>query len=171
MRTGVKSGFATALLVGTLWTFIPLPGTQVRSAQLKRNAGTSRTATNKRSSPRSEYVGDAACARCHQEIVAAFKKTAHHLTSQPATQDALLGSFRPDANTMPTSNPNLGFQMDDKDGQFFQTAIWETPSGERTHSRRFDLVIGSGRNGQTYLFWDENQLFQLPVGYSTALDQ
>jgi hypothetical protein len=31
------------------------------------------------------------------------------------------------------------------------------------------MVIGSGGKGQTYLFWNEDELFQLPVGYSTVL--
>ena len=32
-------------------------------------------------------------------------------------------------------------------------------------TERFAVVIGSGEKGQTYLFWDEDQLFQLPVSY------
>src|ERR1044072_6592225 len=37
-------------------------------------------------------------------------------------------------------------------------------------AERFDIVIGSGRKGQTYLYWDKNdQLFQLPVSYWTEV--
>jgi hypothetical protein len=32
-----------------------------------------------------------------------------------------------------------------------------------------DLVIGSGQKGQTYLYWRDNSLFQLPVSYFTPL--
>ena len=165
----MSGAFTAAFLVGTLGALVRLPGTQAHLAHAKRNVATSRTTTNKSSPPRSEYIGDAGCAHCHQAIAETYDKTAHHLTSQPATQNAILGSFRPEANTMPTSNPNLHFRMDSQDGQFFQTAVWGSPPEERTHTQRFDLVIGSGRNGQTYLFWDENQLFQLPVGYSTVV--
>lgn len=168
MNRGVSFGLATAFLVGMLWIFVGLLGTPGGFAQSKQNVAMSQVATNKPSSARSDYIGDAACARCHQEIAEAYNKTAHHLTSQAATRDTILGSFRPDDNTLATSNPSLHFLMESRDGQFFQTAIWGTPGAERTHTQRFDLVIGSGRNGQTYLFWDENQLFQLPVGYSTA---
>ncbi|HEV2835851.1 MAG TPA: multiheme c-type cytochrome, partial [Pyrinomonadaceae bacterium] len=53
---------------------------------------------------------------------------------------------------------------------FFQTGILGTPPDAVSISQRFDLVIGSGRKGQTYLYWGENdQLFQLPVSYWTAL--
>ena len=30
-------------------------------------------------------------------------------------------------------------------------------------------MIGSGRQGQSYLYWDDDELFGLPVGYSTTL--
>jgi hypothetical protein len=169
MKSRASSGFAKAFLAGMLLAFACLPGAR-RPTQPNRNVSPLQSAAaNKMSAPRSDYIGDAACAQCHQAIVDAYDKTAHHLTSQPATQNAILGSFRPDANNMPTSNPNLHFRMDSKEGQFFQTAVWGTPPEQRRHTERFDLVIGSGRNGQTYLFWDENQLFQLPVGYSTVV--
>ena len=59
--------------------------------------------------------------------------------------------------------------MDSKEDGFSQTAVWGTPPNTRSHTERFDLVIGSGGKGQTYLFWEGDQLFQLPVGYSTVL--
>ena len=38
----------------------------------------------------------------------------------------------------------------------------------RTHSERFDLVMGSGRRGQSYLYWKGGLLYQLPVSYLAA---
>jgi hypothetical protein len=134
--------------------------------------------------PRLDYVGDAACARCHQDKVETYHKTAHYVTSQVANKDTILGNFSPGSNTMMTANPNLWFRMDVKGDDFYQTAIWGPPSepaiadpssspgaGTRSHTERLDLVIGSGGKGQTYLFWKDDQLFQLPVGYSTVLHQ
>jgi Cytochrome c554 and c-prime len=48
---------------------------------------------------------------------------------------------------------------------FTQTAV--APTSERTE--KFGFVIGSGEKGQTYLFWDDDQLFQLPISYWTDL--
>jgi Cytochrome c554 and c-prime len=28
-----------------------------------------------------------------------------------------------------------------------------------------DIVVGSGKKGQTYLYWKENLLYQLPISY------
>jgi hypothetical protein len=33
-----------------------------------------------------------------------------------------------------------------------------------------DITVGSGRKGQTYLYWKENKLYQLPVSYFTPMD-
>jgi len=161
----ITAAITVSLAAGAVVAHQGLASTNV----IKNVVSSPRTATGKGATQRSDYVGDAACAGCHQEIVASHNKTAHHLTSQPANKDTILGSFSPNGNIMQTRNPNLRFRMDSKDDQFFQTAIWGTPPDERTHTQRFDLVIGSGRNGQTYLFWDESQLFQLPVGYSTLV--
>jgi hypothetical protein len=37
-------------------------------------------------------------------------------------------------------------------------------------SERFDIVVGSNRKGQSYLYWRNDLLFQLPVSYWTELD-
>jgi hypothetical protein len=45
-----------------------------------------------------------------------------------------------------------------------------TVSGMEIQKAAFDIVIGSGRKGQTYLFWQGNNLFQLPISYYTETD-
>jgi hypothetical protein len=175
MRMGLSREFVVAFVVGTLLlASATLPQGQAPSVSAKAKAvssGSRGAAEKKLSISRSEYVSDEACARCHQDKINSYDKTAHHITSQVANKKTIVGTFSPGANTMQTANPNLTFWMDSKGDEFFQTAIWGTPPNERTHTQRFDLVIGSGGKGQTYLFWDDNQLFQLPVGYSTVLGQ
>src|SRR3984885_11586563 len=105
------------------------------------------------------YLGDDACRSCHAPQVDSFHQTAHYLTSALPNQQSILGQFPPGDNILKTSNPNLSFRMDAKDNTFTQTAV--APASERTE--KFAFVIGSGEKGQTYLFWDEDQLFQLPV--------
>ncbi len=57
--------------------------------------------------------------------------------------------------------------LEHKNNAFFQTAYL---NGQEYQSEPFDVVIGSGRKGQTYLYWDNGKLFQLPVSYYTPLD-
>jgi len=55
--------------------------------------------------------------------------------------------------------------MEMRDGALFQTAISGAPPAQTARTQRFDLVTGSGRKGQTYLYWNNDRLFQLPVSF------
>jgi hypothetical protein len=109
---------------------------------------------------------DDECLSCHKTYNSYFT-TAHHLTSRLATRESILGRFN---DTLKTPEPELFYRLEAKPNGFFQTGVLGTPPDTVSISQRFDLVIGSGRKGQTYLYWGENdQLFQLPVSYWTAL--
>ena len=115
------------------------------------------------------YVGDAACQSCHQDKVETFHHTSHYLTSRLPEKDSILGSFAADGKVMKTSNPELFFRMEQKGDDFFQTAVEGTDPFITLRSERFAFVIGSGGKGQTYLFWKNDDLFQLPVSYWSEL--
>lgn len=68
--------------------------------------------------PRCEYVGDRACAGCHEDRFNSYEKTAHNLTSQLSNKDTVLGTFAPGLNTMATANPDLTFRTDQKGDNF-----------------------------------------------------
>lgn len=137
-------------------------------------AQTSGTMTHEPKQDRSQYVGDAACVRCHENEAQPFAHTAHHLTSQAATRQTALGSFVDGQNLLTisnpgkdTSNPHLYFQMDSRADGMYEMAIAEMGSKKLTHAEKIDVVIGSGVRGQTYLYWRDNRLFELPVSYWT----
>lgn len=121
------------------------------------------------STTRDLYVGDEVCGTCHQERLRSFLRTAHHLTSRKATAESIAGSFRSGENVLKTSNPGLSFRMEERAGRFYQSAIWGLPPSTTATSEPIDLVIGSGRKGQTYLYWKGDRLFQLPVSYWVEL--
>ncbi|HJY29657.1 MAG TPA: multiheme c-type cytochrome [Pyrinomonadaceae bacterium] len=111
------------------------------------------------------YVGDEKCLSCHEKQ-RPFLNTAHHLTSREASATSIAGSFAPGKNILRTIIDDLHYQMDARPDGFFQTGILGTPPDTISVSQRFDLVIGSGRKGQTYLYWGkDDRLFQLPVSY------
>jgi len=60
--------------------------------------------------------------------------------------------------------------MDAASEEFYETALQGSPDDPVIRRERIDLVIGSGRKGQTYLFWAGNRLYELPVSYWTELD-
>jgi hypothetical protein len=116
--------------------------------------------------PPSAYAGEAACAQCHRKESEYYGQTPHARDSSAATAQHIIGPFTAGHNVLPTSNPNLIVKMVSAPDGFYQTAVnLANPSSQL--SERFDIVIGSGRHGQTYLFWDGDQLFELPASYWT----
>jgi hypothetical protein len=141
-------------------------GDELRRTQLpsEANSATSKKANNAPTGSNS-YVGDGACASCHQDKVDTFHKSAHYLSSRLPDKDSILGSFASRANTLATSNPFLSFRMEARDTGFYQVAVKGMSPFMTEQAERFDLVIGAGTKGQTYLYWLGDQLFQLPVSY------
>ena len=122
---------------------------------------------------RADYVGDAACVSCHKKEGLPYLHTSHYLTSQPANKESVLGSFREGSNVLTivdptvTAEPSLYFKMEAKDGGYYETAVTAWGKQMQTRTERIDIVTGSGVRGATYLYWQGNQLYELPVSYWT----
>lgn len=127
------------------------------------------------SDTRPGYAGDEKCLSCHPKQKE-FPRTAHHLTSRAATRESIAGSFAPGKNVLKTPEPELQYHMEARNDGFFQTGVVRIPPHTIKISQRFDLVVGSGRKGQTYAYWgrsaeggEADRLFQLPVSYWTEI--
>jgi hypothetical protein len=109
-----------------------------------------------------------ACRQCHQEIVDTYRQTAHFNTSAPADSVTVKGPFAEGANILRTRDPKVQFTMESRRQGYYQRA---SDLGRMlSRAERFELTIGSGRKGQSYLYWRGGRLFQLPVSYLTASD-
>jgi len=129
------------------------------------------SADEKKPPPRVDYVGDFVCRSCHQEKAKTYIQTAHHLASSWPNPRTMKGSFTTDSNVLKTSKPYLTFEMTVSAQSYFQSAIEQlSPTKKIARTERIDVVTGSARKGQTYLFWKGDQLFQLPVTYWTETD-
>jgi hypothetical protein len=113
-----------------------------------------------------KFAGSAVCASCHKDIYESHIKTAHYLDSRPAAKEFIKGSFSRGKNKF-VYNKWMEVVLEQKKDSFFQTGYI---NGLEYQSEPFDIVIGSGRKGQTYLYWDDNKLYQLPVSYYTPLN-
>jgi hypothetical protein len=110
-------------------------------------------------------AGDRSCATCHADKATAYAGSAHALTTSWPHAGNMKGNFAPGGNTMATSDPNLSFLMEKIGGGHFQTASLVTPVQTMQRRERIDLIVGSGRKAQTYLYWDKDLLLELPVSY------
>jgi len=109
------------------------------------------------------------CNACHEQIVTTFVQTAHFKTSAEATARSIKGSFAAGHNVLRTGVPGIHFKMEQRHGAFYQTGVDSSQSRARTE--RIDLVVGSGRRGQSYLYWRNGLLFELPLSYLAGLDR
>lgn len=107
------------------------------------------------------YAGAAACVSCHRGIHDSALHSSHYLSTQPASKEAIRGSFTPPDNEF-HYNGDRRVVMQARDSGLFQVAM----KGDQVQdARRFDIVMGSGRKGQTYLYWQGDSVGELPVSY------
>jgi hypothetical protein len=126
--------------------------------------------TKKESAPApvfEDYAGAEKCATCHKDIYDQYVKTSHHLTSMPADEKSIRGGFEKENNFFSYSG-RLKVGMEKRDSGFYQTVYY---NNEKKETHRFDMVIGSGKIGQSYLSRRQHLFFQLPVSYFTAANQ
>jgi len=109
-----------------------------------------------------EYAGSQTCITCHDDIYNQHLKTAHFNTSQLASKEKIIGDFM-DNNTLKL-NDHILFKMTDED-KLYQSAFVDE---KLVRKEPFDIIIGSGTKGQTYLYWNKTRLYQLPVSYWKA---
>ncbi len=114
-----------------------------------------------------DYAGDEKCISCHKSIYESHLLTAHHLTALPANENSVMGNFKKDSNTYNYTS-SIQLAMEKRDSGLFQVAYVR---GVEKKAMKFDIVIGSGVMGQSYLNWRGNRLYQLPITYFTAANQ
>jgi hypothetical protein len=115
----------------------------------------------------SAFAGSVSCASCHRDVYDSHIHTAHYRSFQRASANSIKGSFEPGSNKY-AYNASLEIAMEKRDSGLYQ-AIYYNGSGIK--NLKFDIVVGSGAKGQSYLYWENNHLFQLPVSYFAAADQ
>ena len=114
-----------------------------------------------------EFAGSNKCVSCHTDIYNKHIQTAHYQTSAPATHSNIAGSFDNDKNSITYPNGSV-IKMEEKDGKFYQVAYM---NGVEAKRQPMDIVIGSGKKGQSYASWNQVNLVQLPVTYFTQAQQ
>ena len=156
------SGLAVASGSGILFLLACFGPVSIATSQVSRDITIDRT----RPPAPSAYAGDSACAQCHRKESEFYPLTPHARDSAPASSKEIIGSFSTGNNVLHTSNPNLIVEMIAKSDGFYQSAV-NLADPQNRLTERFDIVIGSGRHGQSYLYWNDDQLFELPASYWT----
>ena len=114
-----------------------------------------------------QFAGSAKCANCHKNVFETHIKTGHYFTSQIASEKTIKGSFKTGKNKF-FYNPDLSVAMEKRDSKFYQVVYYK---GIEKKALKFDIIIGSGIRGQSFTYWENSGLFQLPISYFAFADQ
>jgi hypothetical protein len=146
-------------------TMLSISGFVYFGSMASKGMGESKNPTSRKDIP-NPYAGSASCRSCHRDIYDSNVLTAHYRDSRSPDEEFIKGSFNPPANRF-RLNRFTDVVMEKTDSGFFQTVyINDIPFRKEA----FGMVIGSGRKGQSYLYWDGNRMFQLPISYFTPLN-
>lgn len=115
-----------------------------------------------------QFAGSEACKNCHRNVFDHFIQTAHNLTSAPAEEATIKGSFVKDKNLFAYSYYTK-VAMEKRDSGLYQVEYDKNFTEKQAYP--IDIVVGSGTRGQSYLYWKDKKLFQLPVSYFTLAGQ
>ncbi|WDF54427.1 cytochrome c3 family protein [Mucilaginibacter sp. KACC 22063] len=110
------------------------------------------------------FAGSDKCQKCHKDVYDSYVHTAHFNSSRLATSQTVHGSFT-NNHTFSFGN-NQVVAMEKRDSGLYQVYY---VNGKQKEAHRFDITFG-GKKAETYLSWNGNQLFQLPMSYFTALN-
>ncbi len=111
------------------------------------------------------YAGAAACRQCHQVIYDSFITTAHHKASSPANAGTIAGHFTNGKNSF-AYDSSIKVSMEKRDSGFYQVHYTDDKEKE---SYRYDILFGN-RHAQTGLYWQSDQLYELPLSYYHAIN-
>lgn len=110
------------------------------------------------------YVGAEKCRQCHRDIYDTYVMSNHFYASSPATKKSIAGSFNPGNNTFNFSSL-LKIVMEERDSGLYQVAY---QGAKQTEAHRFDVTFGR-RHAQTFLSWNKNEPYELPISYYTSI--
>ena len=109
-----------------------------------------------------EYAGSAECKNCHQEVYENYAKAAHAATSSNQLPEEVQSAFQSGKNIF-SFNDSEYVAMGKTDSVFNQSYY---KNGNKAFSHPIDIVVGSGRKAQTYLYYtDKGKISQLPISY------
>lgn len=112
----------------------------------------------------STYASNVSCMECHQDIYNASLNSSHFKSSAHANIKNVLGHFDADKNIY-IYDQNTKIVMEKRNNEYFQVYY---KNNKEVKAYRLDIVMGA-KNAQTSMFWDKNNIFELPLTfYDTA---
>jgi hypothetical protein len=101
------------------------------------------------------FAGSAACKKCHSAEYDAYIASTHFNSTQPDSIKTTQGSFK--------FNDSTQVLVQKRDSGLYQIAY---VNGKETEAHRMDIAFGL-KHAQTFLYWNNNKTFELPLSWYT----
>ena len=113
-----------------------------------------------------QYAGSQACAACHQSISGSYAHGNHYKSSAAVSMNGLEKLIGPSRDRFYFTDSSF-IGIENKENALFQSYF---TGNQETASERFDIAFGSAEKAQTYGYWKEDKLYQLPLTFFTSLN-
>ena len=110
------------------------------------------------------YIGSASCKQCHQSIFDSYFSTSHFNSTHVSSDKNILGSFSSGQNIF-VIDSTTKIVMEHRDSGLFQVLYVK---GKEQEIHRMDITFGL-KHAQTFLYWQGNKTFELPISYYTSV--
>jgi len=115
------------------------------------------------------YAGSQACTGCHQPVFNSYIHNNHFKTSSPADT----GSLKMMAAV--AKEPfyfldSTRIRIEEKNNTFFQSLSLNGGVASSARSEKFEIAFGAGKKAQTYAYWKDGKLYELPLTWFADLN-
>lgn len=121
--------------------------------------------------PEKSLIPPQVCGECHRDHWNDCQQSAHFRTSSLATPESVRGHLDPPRNRVEAFHREAWLEVVAKPEGIFQELHIDQQGKHFHHEARIDLVIGSGKMGQSYLTWINDALHQLPLSHFSDADR
>ena len=113
------------------------------------------------------YVGDRACASCHESIAETYARTGMARSWQPLASAELIEQTSDKPIVVPDPRTGLQYEVHREEGRLEVVEFRESDEGRRWHELRViaSYVLGSGHKGRSYVADFGGYLQLLPVSW------
>lgn len=113
-----------------------------------------------------QYAGANACMSCHQSECSSYTHSNHYRTSS-SVNVGRLKELIASSNKEPFYFSDSSYvRVEENNTALFQSSY---SADGRTASAKFDIAFGSGEKAQTYGYWKDDKLYQLPLTWYTSM--
>jgi hypothetical protein len=112
-----------------------------------------------------QYAGAAACVSCHKDVFNNYSHTNHYKTSSLVNADSLKKVIASADDSFHYDDSSV-VRVQEKEQSIFQTLFLHN---KEINSASLDMAFGSGEKAQTYAYWKDGKLQQLPLTFFSSM--